>query len=184
MKLTTLWRSESRAPNGEPYLSVHQLGHYYYSQRAGTNSVAFILIDKKTNRVGLINIYHGPTPTIRNCAFTGSLDNPELDIVGHVIEEVEEESGYKVTNEDISYFGTYEVGTQTNELVHLYLVYVDEGYAGEKNPDGTHEAEAETVWMPAMEATLCRDWKAVLMAKFIENLPLKSEFTPNVGITP
>ena len=41
VKPVLAWESESKAANDEPFLSVYHLGGYYYSQRAGTHSVAF-----------------------------------------------------------------------------------------------------------------------------------------------
>jgi len=161
-----VWESDGKAANGEPFLSVWKLGHYFFSQRAGTDSVAFILTNEK-HWAGLINIYHGPTPDVRDCAFTGSMDMPGKYPIDVVVAEVKEESGYVVNYWDIEYHGTFEVGTQTNEMVHLYIVNVTEDQKGEREPDGPHEAASTVVWMKPEEALQSRDWKAVMLAQYL-----------------
>ena len=60
------WESEGKSANGEPFLSIYHLGGYYYSQRAGTHSVAFVLYDPIAEQIGLLNAHHGPTPSMRH----------------------------------------------------------------------------------------------------------------------
>ena len=163
MKPELMWASAGKAGNGEPFLSVYKLDHYYYAQRPGIDSVAFILTNDH-NQVGLIDIYHGPTPDVRICAFTGSMDMTGKDYIETVIAEVKEESGYIVGPKDITYIRKFEVGTQTNEMVHLFLVKVSETNKGDREPDGPHEAASRVVWMDPVDAMQSRDWKAVLLS--------------------
>ena len=161
-----LWESKGKALNGESYLSVRSLDGYYYAQRAGTNSVAFILYNEY-DEVGLLSIYHGPTPIIRDCAFTGSLDNDELTVRETVIAEVKEESGYTVKDSDLIHYGQLEVGTQTNEMVDLYIVKVIKDAIGKREPTGKYEEESKIYWMAAKLAACSRDWKATILAQHI-----------------
>lgn len=177
-----VWESEGKAGNGEAFLSVHRLGHYYYSQRPGIDSVAFILVDGYD--VGVLDIYHGPTLDVRECAFTGSLDVDGMSLIETVIAETKEEAGYVVTTNDIEFCGTFEVGTQTNEMVHLYLVDVQGKTQGEREPDGPHEAASKVVWKHRLDVMRkCRDLKAVLLAQKVDDrfelsLKLSQEKSP------
>ena len=143
----------------EPYLAVYDRDGYYYVQRAGTHSIAFILY--REGSFGLLRCRHGVTQHVANRSFTGSLDVAWGEVVQ---QEVKEEAGYTVTNDRIYHVGLYEVGTQTNEHVHLFLVDVTGLEAKELELDGREAHDIiGTVWDPEK----VEDWKAELIINWM-----------------
>lgn len=71
---------------------------YYFYRRGGIDSVAFILYDSTRPRpFQLLSQWHGPLARFQFGAFTGSFDKP-LTLQQHLIEEVYEEAGYRVSS--------------------------------------------------------------------------------------
>ena len=64
-----LWQSKEVNPNSnESYLTIKQAkGYYYYAERAGKDSVAFILIDR--NREDCIGVLNEPKPPLGDDVF-------------------------------------------------------------------------------------------------------------------
>ena len=159
-----VFQSESMARNGEGRISVRITGDgYVYASRAGHDSIAFILVNG--DKIGLVECLHVPTNKKAVRAFTGSFDVPPGFSARDVcIMEVREESGYRVTPDELTYFGVWEVGHQTDERVHLFSVNVSKAPLGEPEPEDFREAEQKVVWNRET-----RDWKAILIMKFMED---------------
>jgi ADP-ribose pyrophosphatase YjhB (NUDIX family) len=136
---------------------------YFYAERKGKDSIAFILWnkDKEKQQVGLIKEFKPPVGKFLKTAFGGSLDQPNSTPIDMCIREVEEEAGFKVDRSKVIYVGSYFVSTQMNQFCHLYLVNVKEkDFVGRKPQDKSEEA-AEVVWMNPNEVFLTQDWKSV-----------------------
>ena len=157
-----VWESPAKNRKDEPFLSVMDRDGYYYVQRAGVDSVAFILYN--AGAVGLCRCAHGATREVSNRSFTGSIDlegNWKESISRVVQIEVREEAGYDVTPDQIVLIGWYEVGTQTNEKVYLYIVDVTGLTPGLTQLDSREQEDIlGVVWNPT-EPT--HDWKANLL---------------------
>lgn len=137
---------------------------YYFMERAGVDSVAFILFDAtKEKPFGIIHQYRGNFGEWQCGCFTGSLDKPELTIPEIVIEEVLEESGYTVDLSHVHKISTECAGSQSNERVHLFLVDVTGLIKGEEQPESVHEENTETCWVCEHGLMFCDDWKARLI---------------------
>jgi len=91
------------------------------------------------------------------CPITGTIDNKDLPI-DTAIREVEEESGYVIKKSNIITLGKYIVGTQTNEIVHMFAYILNENQLPEKEiySDGIHEAISKNKWKPLEFLTKCR----------------------------
>lgn len=137
---------------------------YYYAERKGTDSVAFILLDKsKPNNkvIGLVKEYKPPICMSMTTAFGGSLDKIGKTPLDIVIDEVREEAGYRVNPNQVQYLGRYFVSTQMNQMCALYMVTVsDKNFIGKTTDDET-EKQAEVKWLDIDEIMLGSDWKAI-----------------------
>lgn len=127
---------------------------YYYAERLGVNSVAFIL--KKNSKYGLIKEYKPPINSFLTTAFGGSIDK-DLSLEDIVSEEVKEESGFNPL--DILFVGRTFVSTQMNQYCLLYVVEVGD-FIG-SNPQNKTEATAKVVWLKEEEIIKLNDWKAI-----------------------
>ncbi|EJF05928.1 hypothetical protein ThvES_00020080 [Thiovulum sp. ES] len=138
---------------------------YFYIERKGTNSVAFVLYDSSKG-YGLLRQWHGALKGFKTGAFTGSLDKNNKSAISHTIEEVEEEAGYKLSEERIQNIGLHEVGANTNEKVYLYLVDISGLEFQGIVPENMWEANTETIWVKPPFTSLHKvttDWKAILI---------------------
>jgi 8-oxo-dGTP pyrophosphatase MutT (NUDIX family) len=153
----TAYESNGTDRSGRPYLSVKQNGHFYYAERAGKDSVAFILRDG--NYYGLLMEYKDPLQIDMVGAFGGSVD-PNMTLEATVIKEVKEEAGYVVTPRQILYCGSYQSTTQSNEMVHLYGVIVLKTENPEREPENEGEAEAQVIWINDKQLKKVPCWKA------------------------
>ena len=167
-----VWQSPELNPNGDPFFTVRKAKDYYvYGERAGVDSVAFILADGSTSKLGLIN---EPKPPLgdnefRTTAFGGSLDKNIL-IEDIVREEVKEEAGYDVPIENIIPLGKVLVSTQMNQHCHLFIVDVTDIPLGERNLE-ENEAGSTVVWTDKEDITMMEDWKApLILLRFAQKL--------------
>lgn len=142
---------------------------FYFMERKGVDSVAFILVDNnRPDCIGLLTQYRGSYGEFLLGAYTGSLDKPELDLSHIVLEEVKEEAGFSIPEEDIDQriiFISKEItGSMTNERVNLYIVNVT-GLEQEKlEPESVFEENCENVWVTPEEAlSKAQDWKVKLI---------------------
>lgn len=131
---------------------------YYYAERLGKDSVAFILHNRSTGKFGLIKEFKPPINDYLITAFGGSLDKDKdnLDIVK---DEVREEAGYIMA--DISYVGRSFVSTQMNQFCYLYLVDVTDAKQVEKEPETYLESIATVEWLTRDQIMRGDDWKAI-----------------------
>jgi 8-oxo-dGTP pyrophosphatase MutT (NUDIX family) len=158
---TTLWESPQKNRMGEPFLSVKSWDNrYYFSERAGVDSIAFVLYDHRTNKYGLIREFKCPINEFRASAFGGSLDSDE-DMLEIVIAECREEAGFVVSFEDIRTLGKVLVSTQSNQHCYLYMVEVDTRKQVEPQPENDMEALATVEWFSQDEVNQLEDWKAI-----------------------
>lgn len=133
---------------------------YQYAERLGVDSVAFICYDKKTNKYLLNEEYTPPTNEFLIRAFGGSIDKNKTK-VKIVIDEVREEAGFDVKEEDVVSLGRAFVSTQMNQYCYLYLVNVDKTNQKERHPENAIEAMAKTKWLTEDEIVNGEDWKAI-----------------------
>lgn len=141
---------------------------FYFSERAGVDSVAFMLFDSSNTETpfGIIEQFRGNYGDFHKGLYTGSLDKPELTLEQIVVDEVNEESGYKLTYEDIETrvhkISTEHAGSCTNERVHIYVVDVTGVELGELAPESPFELNTNNHWVCAQGILHCDDWKAKL----------------------
>lgn len=142
---------------------------YYYAERLGVDSIAFILYDKNKG-YGLINEYKPPINEFVVTAFGGSLDKnkTKLEIV---IDEVREESGYIVDSSHIVECGKRFVSTQMNQFCWLYYVDVSKAKYVGRQPENKLESIANVVWIDDKYITNYnfQDWKAQVILLAIGN---------------
>jgi len=138
---------------------------YYFMERAGVDSVAFILVDKNSDKpFGLINQFRGQSGKFIKGAYTGSLDKPELSLDEIVLEEVKEESGYVVDLGRITFISKEIAGAMTNEQINLYVVDVTGLQPEELEPESVFEENTENLWFTYEEAmNKTEDWKVKLI---------------------
>lgn len=174
-----LFQTEAKNALGVPYITVKQNDYYTYAERAGLDSVAFVLYNKDTKRYGLIMEYKPPIDRFLITAFGGSLDkdtrvNHDLFILKYSIgldylkeivrEETKEEAGYSVHSEQILLVGSYFCSTQMNQHVHLFVVEVNDSQFTGRKPENEMEEAASVIWL-TMDDVLdspLKDWKSVV----------------------
>lgn len=161
-----VWESEAKNKAGDSFLTVKRNGRYLFSQRAGIDSVAFILYDRKVDKFCAISERKPPLDErfddeeiFLTTAFGGSLDDVNATKLDIVRAEVREEAGFEVTDEQITELGGVMVSTQSNQVAYLYLVDVDMDKQLERQPETEMEAMAEMVWFDIEEAHEFKDWK-------------------------
>ena len=160
-----MWQSKETTPNGDPFMTVKKAdGYYYYAERGGIDSIAFILFDSKVNKYALIRESKPPmyerNVTTMVTAFGGSID---MDKSTKEITQIEikEEAGYDIALEDINFVGSVLVSTQMNQKCHLFLADVSNYEQSNEIESGT-----EVVWMTKDEIKCIYDWKAIsILAK-------------------
>lgn len=165
------WQSEGAAPSGEPYLTVLDRDGYVYAQRAGTDSVAFVLYDysRFSRSAGLLKSPHPPRDTMKLGAFTGTIE-PGMSPLEVVVMECREEAGFEVPAVRVSPVGVYNASTQSNERVHVYAVNVMEIRQQERKPQDDYERQSEVVWGSFQHWSASGnldDWAAVLAFKMV-----------------
>lgn len=138
---------------------------YYFSERAGVDSVAFILFDANNGETpfGIIEQYRGNYGAFHKGCYTGSNDKPELTMEEIVVEEVKEEAGYEVTLDRVAFMTKEFCGSGTNESVYLYVVDVTDVPLGETAPESIFEENTENLWVDKQGLMHCDDWKSKLI---------------------
>ena len=181
----TLWQSPETTPDGQPFLTIKQSrDYYYYAQRAGINSVFFILYDANISKFALISESKPPldeslnTLAMLTTAFGGSIDlnKTYLEIVQ---QEVLEEAGYKVTPDDIYSMGSTLVSSQMDQIAFGYVVDVTNIEKTEEteseHPNASEEFANNSIkWLSYDEVIENSDWKSIfLVTKLIHAQPSK-----------
>jgi len=166
---TIEWQSPETTPAGDPFLTVKKArGYYYYAERGGVDSIAFVLLDKTANKIGLILESKPPMDEMASIevdyitAFGGSIDSPDskTDIV---ITEVLEEAGYVVTADNVTEVGSTVVSTQMSQTLYAYTVDVT---GIPKTAETEYESQGKgdrTQWMTFTEALANSDWKSIFI---------------------
>ncbi len=131
--------------------------NYFYAERLGKDSVAFILYDHNTRKFGLILEYKPPIEAFLATAFGGSIDKT-CSLQQIVEDEVREEAGYSGAR--IIYQGKAFVSTQMNQFCHLYLVDVTNAVLGKPEPENDMESIVSVVWQDRADVALGDCWKA------------------------
>lgn len=155
---------------GKKYLTMKRKGesekdYYYYMERLGVDSVAFILYDSTRDKpYGVLSQYSTSTSEFVNGAYTGSLDKPHLSLMETLIEEISEESEYEVGEDRINHVGYMTVNSMTSEKVNLYLVDVKGLEKVGTNPENLWEENTEHIWYDYDSLVKVCEWKAVMIA--------------------
>lgn len=183
------------------FIQIKSSGGYYYAERKGMDSVAFVLYDSsKTACYGLVHELKDPLcfrfkkTMFLTTAFGGSNDGIPLEqYIGlsikerhkHfedlVIQEVEEESGFTVSSKHISFMGEYFVSTQMNQFCYCYLVNVTPGNGssqGKARPQDAVEAMSSVKWLTEDQVfeEESKDWKSqVIVAKHMRHLLVSNQ---------
>ena len=177
-KPEVVWQSPETTPNGKPFMQVKKArGYYYYAERGGRDSIAFILYDQKSGLVGLISESKPPLDEVfkekhmRITAFGGSIDmdGKTPDEICQI--EVFEEAGYKVDMERILCVGTTMVSTQMNQGCIGYIVDVTDLEPGMTEADLMNEEQQlkdpdefnhnKVVWCNDDDVMHNNDWKSI-----------------------
>lgn len=157
---------------GKKYLTVFEikdpkglLPPYYYTQRMGKDSVAFICVDKSrdlSSKYMILRQWHGPLSKFSDGAFTGSLDKDELSILEILSEELIEEAGFRIEPDDsrIVYRGKQIVSGNCNEYVHLFLVDITDIAQVKREPENIFEANTNLFWTSKDYILSQCDWKS------------------------
>lgn len=131
---------------------------YYYAERLGRDSIAFILHDRNSGKFGLIKEFKPPIDDFLITAFGGSLDK-EISMEEIVVEEVHEEAGY--TNAQISYAGRSFVSTQMNQFCYLYLVDVTYAKSVPRIHLSVMDDKSTVEWLHKTQVISGDCWKAI-----------------------
>lgn len=128
---------------------------FYYSERKGINSVAVFLIRKTKSKWEVLVRYQplcidneiiDGKMKLFPCPITGTIEEGDDDYKT-AVKEVLEESGYKITEEDLFYLTEYIVGTQTNERVYMFGVDVNNFTPDKATQDGSiFEEQSKNCW--------------------------------------
>jgi hypothetical protein len=173
-----------------PFIKVKEAKteKYFYSERKGVDSVAFILNDNISGSFGFINERKPPLDerisedidipfkeeeAFLETAFGGSNDGinmeeyfkmNEEERISHfkktVIAETREEAGYEITEENIEFVSKVFVSTQQNQFCYLFLVDITGKESFEPEYENSTEAKSNVVWKTLDEAFETQDWKA------------------------
>ncbi len=179
-----MYESKGRMLNGEPFIVIKKArGFYEYAQRGGVDSIAFILYDGAKDKYGLIKESKPPLDELAGTkikmitAFGGSLDVYGAAHKFICMEEVLEESGYKVPSKNIECIGHTMVSTQMSERCYGYFVDVTGLTPGKTEADEVEKESIlygnEVVWMTHSELFNNNDWKSVWIMCNYENKMIK-----------
>ena len=134
---------------------------YFFSERKGTDSVAVLLyrqvefsnIIEVLVRMQPLPVENAQTnddadiPKLFQCPITGGMEEGYMPLQ-IAIKECEEEAGYILNEQVVRSIGKYYVGTQTNEVVHMYIANVTSFAPRDIKGDGTYfESISKNVWM-------------------------------------
>lgn len=147
---------------------VVRYGHppYHYAERKGVDSVAFVLVDFDSKKIGMIAEPKPPIQANLVTAFGGSFDGNEIQTPSElVINEVIEEAGFAVSHiARLIDCGKHFVSTQMNQWCYCYAVDVTDLHQQERKPQCKDEENAKVVWvlLDTLLQTSC--WKAKVIA--------------------
>lgn len=156
---------------GKKWLTIYKVtdpesdnSDFYYVERLGKDSVAFLLVDHdREGEFGILQQFSSPYRKFFKGAFTGSLDKPELSVQDIVVEEIKEEAGYDVSGEAdqrIIPCGTMPVLSSTNETVNLFMVDVTGLQQQRKAPENIFEENMNIYWVGEDQIREQCEWRA------------------------
>lgn len=162
---------------------------YYFSERKGINSVAILLYRKVYEenldfievlvRKQALPINNSQSnddkdiPELFDCPITGGIDGNDTPFEA-AQKEILEEAGYNL--DKIKYFGQYYVGTQTNEIVYMFIANVTNMEQTDIKGDGTYfETIAKNVWTPIEKVLEAKYSGLNIMANKLYNMWKKRE---------
>lgn len=160
------------------FLSVKANKGFYYSERQGVDSIAFVLFAINTDderRIGLVKEIKYPVDKFLIGAFSGSIDDSKYynDLRILVIEEVLQESGFIINYENISYYNKVMVSSQMNEFCYLFGITVDKNQQTLKTTTNLSELSASIAWLTLPEVFKLEDWKAItIISKRMAESPM------------
>lgn len=175
-----VWQSPETTPNGDPFLTVKQArGYYYYAERGGVDSIAFILYDADRGDNGEYGLIYEAKPPLDErafekkmsvTAFGGSVDmDKPLEDICQI--EVLEEAGYDVQSEHIHTVGSTLVSSQMSQYCFGYFVDVTGLSAGQTETDIFNEEQDKkdpdefkhnkTIWLDMDGVMENNDWKSI-----------------------
>lgn len=190
-KIETLWESEGKNHNGDPFFKVSQSrGYNVFGERVGKDSIAFILFDNDSKRFGLIYESKPPmdseTELVKmTTAFGGSIDMGENFSNQDICQtKVAEEAGYEVPLEKITSVGKTLVSTQMSQMCELFLVdttgltktleaeYEKKVNEEQLEKDANEFVDNEVRWMEIDEVIDNGDWKSIyiIMQSIYKNI--------------
>lgn len=152
---------------------------YFYAERKGVDSVAFILLDEnRSDKYGVVNERKPPMDerygelVFVETAFGGSNDMiddekyfamSEEEVIEHfkdlVRTEAREEGGYDVPMDKIKFISKELVSTQMNQWAFLFVVNVTGVKQGKTDPQNAEEAMATIRWKNLKQVQKMNDWK-------------------------
>lgn len=133
---------------------------YVYAHRKNKDSVAFIFYNTRTYKYGIIIEQKPPIGSMKTfSAFGGSFDNPTDNPYRILRQEALEEAGIK----DIipCYKGSYMATTQSDEIMHLYVLETEEEIFNPQTED-VGEIGNICVWLTREEIESIPDWRVQL----------------------
>ena len=155
---------------GKKFLSIIQRGdspenHYYFSQRKGKDSVRFILYDKSRPKpFCLLEHFESSQNKLVIGAYSGSNDK-DKSLIDICMEEVNEESMFDLEDTSrITLVKPLGLGSQTNEIAHLYIVDVEGLKETSMNPQNEWEENVNHIWMSLEEVKRYGDWASYVIA--------------------
>lgn len=153
---------------------------YFYAERKGVDSVAFILIDENRggDKYAVFNERKPPMDerygelVFVETAFGGSNDliddekyftMNEDDIITHMSKlvkmEAREEAGYDVDLNRVHFISKELVSTQMNQWAYLFFVDVTNVKPGKRSPQNKEEEMGEVRWKTFKQVQKMNDWK-------------------------
>lgn len=157
-----------KTSDSNPYLTIKKHNNYFFAERNGVDSVAFVLFAINTSdekRIGMINEIKPSIGKFVTGAFGGSIDQDRYkeDLRILVQEEAMEEAGFDVKLDDISYYGKMIVSTQMNQYCHLFGITVDKFQQKLRTTTNPAELTASIAWLTLPEVLSLEDWKGILI---------------------
>jgi len=181
-KVETLWESNEKNHNNEPFFKVKRSrGYYIYGERAGVDSIFFVLYDRDTQKWALINESKPPMDERENkrvqmtTAFGGSIDMDSKTPQEICQIEVLEEAGYDVPLNKCVFIGETLVSTQMSQMAKGYFVDITgiekthktefemDVSPDQKEKDATEFSGNSVVWMTDKELIENSDWKSMFI---------------------
>lgn len=178
LQKSVIWKSPA-FKGGKKYLSVLEIkdpleeyGSYFYVQRMGQNSVAFICYDptrqEQDGRLLILRQWHGPLSIFVDGAFTGSLDKSDKSVLEILSEELVEEAGVHFDSLEhlkasTSYKGAHPVSANTDEMVHLFLVNVSTSKKKPIQPENIFEENTRRLWTDRKYIQSKCEWRSQLI---------------------